>query len=227
MDGAVKGQAAGAARAAAPPARPARAPRRTQEARSAETRRRLLEAALQVLQEAGYANLTISKVSQRAGVTNGAMQHHFPSRDDLLLALLDAVYPVLQIPFERIAASGLPVRDRMSQLVDELWAIYSRPIYLAVWDIALGARGDPRLWERVSSYQKQITVRMRTAFLALFADLDPLPDEAEHILTFAASQIRGVAFLSMFGGDPWREADFDLIKQVAYDQLMKCARARP
>lgn len=219
------GGARAAATGTAPPRAPSRPQRRTQEERSAETRRRLIEAALQVLEEAGYANLTLSKVSQRAGVTNGAMQHHFASREDLLLALLDAVYPVLQIPFERIAAAGLPVRERISQLVDELWAIYSRPIYLAVWDIALGARGDPKLWARVGSYQKEITVRMRTAFLALVADLDPPPEEAEHILTFTASQIRGVAFLSMFGGDPWREADFALIKQVAYDQLMKCARA--
>ncbi|HZZ70297.1 MAG TPA: TetR/AcrR family transcriptional regulator [Phenylobacterium sp.] len=198
--------------------------RRTQEERSAETRRRLIDAGLMVLQESGYANLTISKVTQRAGVTNGAMQHHFPSRDDLLLALLDAVYPILQIPFEAIGLARLPARERLSRLVDELWAIYSRPVYLAVWDIALGARGDPKLWARVSAYQKDITTRMRAEFVALFADLDPQLGEAERILAFTVSQIRGVAFLSMFGAAQ-AGADFSLIKDVAYEQLVKCARA--
>jgi AcrR family transcriptional regulator len=198
--------------------------RRTQEERSATTRRRLIDAALQVLQDSGYANLTISKVTQRAGVTNGAMQYHFPSRDDLLLALMDEVYPVLQIPFERIIVERLPARERLSRLVDELWAIYRRPVYLAVWDIALGARDDPKLWAQVSSYQENITARMRAQFVALFADLNPPADEADHILTFIGSQIRGMAFLAMFGDKQSRQPDFALIKDVAYDQLTKCAR---
>jgi AcrR family transcriptional regulator len=223
----VKRQAPKAVRPVRRPAAPtSRAPRRrTQEQRSAATRAKLIEAALQVLREQGYANLTISKVSQRAGVSNGAMQHHFPSREDLLLALMDAVYPVLQIPFDAIGGEGLPIRERISRLVDLLWAIYSQPEYLAVWDIALGARGDPKLWARVSAYQQQITARMRDEFVALFADLNVGPDDAAHVLSLTVNHIRGIAFLMLFGTEHPQDAEFALIKDVAYSELMKCAGA--
>jgi AcrR family transcriptional regulator len=198
--------------------------RRSQEERRAETRGRLIAAAIQVLGESGYANLTISKVTQRAGLTNGAMQHHFPSRDDLMLALMDAVYPVLQIPFKAIAAEGLTTRERVSEVVDRLWDIYSRPEYLAIWDIALGSRGDPKLWARLRSYQKDIATRMREAFVALFADLDPDSADVERIFSLSISYMRGVALQNMFGPDPLHQDDLSLIKDVAYDQLMKQAR---
>lgn len=210
------------------PAAPARAgapTRRSQEARSTETRRKLLEAAIEVLRESSYANLTINKVTQRAGVTNGAMQHHFGSRDDLLLALMDAVYPVLQIPFEAIAAENLTVEQRVGRIVDLLWGIYSRPDYLAVWDITLGCRGDAALWPRVQVYQRDIAVRMSREFVKLFAELRLPPKEVERIFSLTVSYIRGVALQTMFGGGQLRRADLARIKDIAYDQLMKSAES--
>jgi AcrR family transcriptional regulator len=153
------------------------------------------------------------------------MQHHFPSRDDLMLALMDAVYPVLQIPFKTIGAEGLGVRERLSKVVDLLWDIYSRPEYLAIWDIAVGSRGDRKLWARLRSFQRDIAIRMRDEFVTLFSDLDMPADDVEHIFSLTISYMRGVALQAMFGADPLRRADLALIKDVAYDQLM--IRAKP
>jgi AcrR family transcriptional regulator len=224
-NGGMERQALSAAPALKRPIRQTEPKRRSQEERSAETRSRLIKAAIQVLGESGFANLTISKVTQRAGLTNGAMQHHFPSRDDLMLALMDAVYPVLQIPFKTIGAERLGVRERISKVVDLLWGIYSRPEYLAIWDIALGSRGDRKLWARVRSYQRDIATRMRDEFATLFSDLDMPDDDVEHIFSLTISYMRGVALQSMFGSAPLRRADLALIKDVAYDQLMIRAKS--
>jgi AcrR family transcriptional regulator len=215
------GQAGSAAQAPAEPqnARPHAPVRRSQEERSAETRGRLVQAAIQVLSESGYANLTISKVTQRAGLTNGAMQHHFPSRGDLMLALMDAVYPVLQIPFKAIAAEELSLKERVSDVIDRLWEIYRRPEYLAIWDIALGSQGDPEMWVRLRSYQRDISTRMRDEFIALFPDVDMGPDEVERVFSLTISYMRGFALQMMFDSDPATRGDLARIKQVTYDQL--------
>jgi AcrR family transcriptional regulator len=205
-------------------AAPARVGRRTQEERRAETRARLIKAAIEVLGESGYAHLTISKVTQRAGLTNGAMQHHFPSRDELMLAVVDAVYPVLEIPFDAIAAKHLEVRERVATLVDGLWAIYSRPEYLAIWDVALGSRGDRKLWTRLRSYQRDVATRMRGQFVALFLDLDIDPDDVEQAFSLTVSHMRGSALQAVFGTDSIGAGDLSLIKEVAFDQLMKRLR---
>lgn len=196
--------------------------RRTQEERSTETRRKLVEAAIGVLDEAGYANLTISKVTERAGLTNGAMQHHFPSRGDLLLALLDALYPVLEIPYERIAEQKLPIRERVGMLVDQLWQIYSRPEYLAIWDIAFGTRSDPTLHPRLRSYQREISARMLPHLAALFADIG-LPQAASgRIFPLVISYLRGIALQTVFGVDR-SQADLDQIKDIACELIIKAA----
>ena len=75
-------------------------------------------------------------------------------------------------------------------------------------------------------YQRDILTRSRTQFVALFADLEVTPEDAEHVLSLTVSYMRGMAFQSLFDADHLRAADFAVIKDIAYDQLMKCARPR-
>lgn len=196
--------------------------RRTQEERSTETRRKLVEAAIAVVDEAGYANLTISKVAERAGLTNGAMQHHFSSRGDLLLAVLDMLYPVMEIPFERISEHKLPLRSRVGMLVDALWQIYSRPEYLAIWDIAFGARTDPVLHPRLRAYQGDLTTRTMPHLTVLFADIGLSAAAAERVFLLIIRYLRGVALQTVFGVDR-RLEDLDLIKDIACQQIIEAA----
>jgi AcrR family transcriptional regulator len=59
--------------------------------RSRATRQRLLAAAVACLAEHGWAGSTVSVVAERAGVSRGAAQHHFPTREDLFTAAVEYV----------------------------------------------------------------------------------------------------------------------------------------
>jgi AcrR family transcriptional regulator len=52
------------------------------------THERLLNSALTLVQEKGAGRLSIQAVAQAAGMTSGAVQHHFPWR----IQLVDATY---------------------------------------------------------------------------------------------------------------------------------------
>ncbi|HWL49839.1 MAG TPA: helix-turn-helix domain-containing protein, partial [Acidimicrobiia bacterium] len=52
-------------------------------------RRRLLEATVECLVELGWAGTTTTVVSERAGVSRGAQLHHFPSKQDLVVAAVE------------------------------------------------------------------------------------------------------------------------------------------
>src|ERR1043165_9988837 len=67
---------------------PVRAPR-TQQQRRDETRRALLDAAVESLIEVGFARTTTLEVQRRADVSRGALLHHFPSKAELLVAAVD------------------------------------------------------------------------------------------------------------------------------------------
>ena len=199
--------------------------RRTQEERSTETRRKLVEAAIRVSQESGYANLTISKVAQHAGLTNGAMQHHFSSRDELVLAVLDALYPFVEMPFEEITARKLPVRERVNTIIDLLWQIYSRPEYLVIWDIAFGTRADAPLRAKLQAYQREIAARMRKQFAATFADVGLTLEGADQIFSLVVSCLRGFALQTVFGVDR-RRADLDQVKEIACERILSYVGGR-
>ena len=60
--------------------------------RSAETRRQILEATIQCLDQWGYGAVTNIKVADAAGVSRGAMMHHFPTRQALIVATIEFAY---------------------------------------------------------------------------------------------------------------------------------------
>jgi AcrR family transcriptional regulator len=179
-----------------------------------------VDAAIHVLQECGYANLTISKVADRAGLTNGAMQHHFASREEMVIAVLDALYPVLEIPFEDIASREWDVKERVSAFIDLLWQIYSRPEYLVIWDIAFGTRGDAPLKAKLQDYQRDISARVRKQLAASFADVGVTMQDAEQIFAVVISCLRGFALQAVFGVDRHR-SDLDHVKEIANQCIAK------
>ena len=60
--------------------------RRTQAERSDATQQKVIEAAATVLRRKGYAGFRTDEVARVAKVSRGAQQHHFPTKDSLVLA---------------------------------------------------------------------------------------------------------------------------------------------
>ncbi|WP_316523415.1 ScbR family autoregulator-binding transcription factor [Kitasatospora brasiliensis] len=58
------------------------------QARALATRQAVLIAAAEVFDERGYAAATMSEILDRAGVTKGALYFHFPSKEQLALAVI-------------------------------------------------------------------------------------------------------------------------------------------
>ena len=82
----------------------------------AERRERLLDAALEVFLERGYAGATVRTIAHRAGVTEGLIYHYFSGKRELLLALLRERSPAA-------AAVGLgehPTKKRLDAALEDL-----------------------------------------------------------------------------------------------------------
>jgi AcrR family transcriptional regulator len=91
---------------------PARA-RRTQAERSATTRQALLDAGRALFAERGFAGAAQEEIVERAGVTRGALSHHFGTKQGLFLAVLQDVQGDLA---DRIARAAMEGGDPMEQL---------------------------------------------------------------------------------------------------------------
>jgi AcrR family transcriptional regulator len=104
-------------------------------------RRQLMEAAIASLIDIGYARTTTVEICRRAGVTRGALLHHFASLADLFAATLAHIYDTLLA--EAPAEPETPATG--ADLVRLLWRHFSRPEYKAVIELWLAARNEPDL----------------------------------------------------------------------------------
>lgn len=68
----------------------ASSPATGQAAKSARTRKTILDAASQVVRSEGVSNLTLERVAAAAGVSKGGLLYHYGTKRELILGLLDA-----------------------------------------------------------------------------------------------------------------------------------------
>ena len=80
-----------------------------------ETRQRIVAATIDLLAEHGLDELSIRRVAQAGGLSIGAVQHHFPTKDALLLGAMDEVTAATVAEVRRLAAAAPSPRDRLAR----------------------------------------------------------------------------------------------------------------
>jgi AcrR family transcriptional regulator len=119
--------------------------REPRQERSRTTRRRLVEAAVECIAELGWNGTTVALIAQRAGVSRGAAQHHFPAREDLVAAAIEHVGEV-QIAELRSRAEDLPAgSSRTEPVVDMLLNLYAGRMFRAALHLWVAASTDDTL----------------------------------------------------------------------------------
>ncbi|MFJ8664382.1 TetR/AcrR family transcriptional regulator [Streptomyces sp. NPDC093600] len=118
--------------------------------RSRATRQRLLEAAVACLAEHGWAGSTVSVVAERAGVSRGAAQHHFPTREDLFTAAVEYVAEERSQALRTLAA-----RDRR-EVVAALVDLYTGPLFRAALHLWVAASDEDQLRARVTDLEARV-----------------------------------------------------------------------
>jgi len=87
--------------------------RRTQAERRETTKAALLDAARALFAERGVADTSRDDVAERAGVTRGALYHHFPSKNAVAAAVIGALDDELSTRVVAAAARGTDAFDRV------------------------------------------------------------------------------------------------------------------
>ncbi len=125
--------------------------------RSATTRKQILEATIQCLETGGYGAVTNIKVADAAGVSRGAMMHHFPTRQALIVALVEHAHEKLnQIRAEEMEKfpAGLP---RFRAIMDFSLVTQRMPEGMALNEIRIGSRSDPEIRDVVTPMMSAIS----------------------------------------------------------------------
>jgi AcrR family transcriptional regulator len=141
--------------------------------KSAMTRDRILDAAINCFIELGYTNVTTARVASSAGVSRGAMLHHFPSKTELIQAAVEYLHDkLLQDYTARVARIPRTLRGKKRRRagVDAYWEHLTGDLFVVYHELCVASRTDPELKSILESSQKVFEEHVRDSNTELFAE---------------------------------------------------------
>ena len=165
--------------------------------KSAMTRATILEAATQCFVKFGYKNTTTSRIAQEAGVSRGAMLHHFPSRDAVIkgaVLYLQAKrleeYKVIISKLHSTPENGV-TSAVVRKAIRATWKYFNLPSFFAYHELLVASRTDKELAEIFYPQQKMFERQFFETVKAIY----PMWGEDDEALELGSD----VVFLTMQG----------------------------
>ena len=193
--------------------------RRTQDERSAETREKLIEAAIAAICELGFSAITTTLIAERAGLSRGALQYHFETRFDLLSAVIDRLSATISSEMSLLAEilprKGCTLERRLDEAMQSYWKIYNGNTFLAVLNIFLGVRNNPRHYRPLQRHMQAFYRLNDDLWLKLVIESNLSTHELIAARRVLFGALRGLAIGRVLGTQPnATEMEFDLIRRM-------------
>jgi len=191
-----------------PSPREPRPPRRSQEARSAETRARLLDATIESLEAVGYAATTTTAVCERAGLSRGAQVHHFPKKQDLVVSAVAHLAARRAAELRRAAAALPPAADpeqRVRALLALVEEAFSGPLFLAALELWVAARTDADLHRALVGFERAAGRALAGLWREIAGPL-AAAERFDAVLELTMHLARGMALQKILRSDDTAEA---------------------
>ncbi len=182
------------------------AARTPQQDRSRATRARLLAAAVDCLAEVGWHGSTVAVVAERAGVSRGAAQHHFPTREDLFTAAVEHV-TAERLTAVRAHADALPPDgpDRTEAVVDMIVRLYTGPLFRAALQLWVAAATEEPLRERIIGLEGHVGREAHRAAVAFLGADETRPGVRETVQA-TLDMARGLGLANLLTDDSARRS---------------------
>lgn len=144
-----------------------------QQTKSEQTRQAILQAAITSFYDLGYANTSTDNIARKAGVSRGAMLHHFPTRFDLIKAAVQylssdwlARYADVESRVNRGAE-----HSRVEEGIDACWALLNTPEWVVFHELKVAARTDRELEQALTPVLEDFERALADTTRQLFPDL--------------------------------------------------------
>ena len=180
-------------------------PRLPQQDRSRATRARLLEAAITCLAELGYQASTVAVVAERAGVSRGAAQHHFPTREALFTAALEHMTAVRAAEMTEQFAALPGGRPDTVAIVDAVFGLFTGIVFRAALALWLAAAGEPALREQIIPLEARVGRETHRAVVAMLG-ADESATGVRETVQATLDLARGLGLANLLTDDSRRRA---------------------
>ncbi len=198
---------------------PAPRPPGRREERTATSRARILDAAVACLVESGYTGATTLRIQARAGVSRGRLLHHFPSRDQLLVAASR------HLATERLRQTGERIRDlgddpspveRLDRAIELMWETFSEPHFWAAVELWTAARTNDELRAALLPEEREVGAAVRAGMDRFYGPRLVTHPRYAHVRDLLFTSMRGVGLTyALEHRDPRTDPHLPVWKDVA------------
>jgi len=163
------------------------------------TQTQILEATMHCLIEIGYAHTTTDKIAQKAGVSRGAMTHHFKSRAAVFSAAAKHILELRAVEYDdaigkvKAPSGGLPELENMRDTITFLQKYYARPSFVALHELLRGARTDKVLKDVMAPLEEALDKKISASILNRFPVWGEVPGASEVLRDLIFATLQGIA----------------------------------
>jgi AcrR family transcriptional regulator len=176
-----------------------------QEERTRLMRARLLDATVDCLVEHGFSHTSTTLVSERAGVSRGAQLHHFPTKNDLVVAAVEHLTDARGVELAA-AAERLPTGKRRTRAVLQMLADhFTGPVFTAALELWVAARTDEALLAAVGPLEQRVGRETHRLTVELLGADESRPGVRE-LVQATLDLVRGLGLANTISDDARRRA---------------------
>ena len=179
--------------------------REPQQDRSRATRQRVLESAVDSLAERGWSGTTVAVIAVRAGISRGALQHYFPTREELFAAAFAHVAESRLAQIELQASRLEQTSERTEAVLTMLSGLYAGPLFRAALQLHSAAAADESLRPVVARSEGRVNAEVHRVAISLLG-VDVSVTGVRELVQGSLDLIRGLALADVLTDDSRRRS---------------------
>jgi AcrR family transcriptional regulator len=173
-----------------------------QQAKSERARAAICDATIASLAAVGYAETSINRVAAIADFSKGAVQYHFPTKEDLIAATVDTLL------LRTVQSRGAKPATVEEALLNAWQRFINTPAYRALMEVLNAARTDMALQQRISCELLDWGQKLDQQSLASYRAVSGNNDEVVMLLNMTRSFMRGLLLQEQYGVDAAATLDY-------------------
>lgn len=195
--------------------------RRSQQQRRTETSAKLRKATIELIAEQGYVNTTTMEIAERAGVSRGALMHHYPAKIDLISDSACEVWSEAIVQVRQLAQALSRGQLDIETFVEGVWdRVFPRSAVIMTLDLVSAARSDENLQNRISPPLQELFETYDQIAIQAFAETGLSTEQGRVIVSLTTCMIRGLKLQELMHPDPaMSQAILDALKVMLAQTL--------
>ena len=177
--------------------------RKTQEQRSREMRKRLIEATLDCLEEFGYHGTSLPLILDRAGVSRGGWNHHFKTKKELIASAAREGLFEEAIKKATEDSSEIQNNEISQTLLDYIWDNFYQGRTRNIWvELTVASRTDKELNQLMAPIFMEFVDSLDTIWRTKFKTTVRAKASVELLLNLTLYVIGGMGIQSIIHDNP-------------------------